>query len=218
MITKTVYQPIGSLMSGKAVGNELDVGACSGLFPGDFVSIGCGNICAVDRLKSLDGSGIAIVSGSYRGAVTVQKLANLSGCWLELEVTPPSPISVGLICATPKGVLLDRNFPECALGRELSVNGKTLGSILGATVLSDGRSVISVSNPIAIEGVGVASVGGLTKVKGQRIGDSPFVTIAAELPIVGDLKLSLKQGWRSRKACIPDMVSYSKILCQGSIG
>ena len=215
-ISKTFYQPIGSPLHGISAGSEIATNTC-GLTVGMFLSIAIDQCCEVDRVKSVGTDGTIQTYGTRSGKVTIQPMADLSGCWLQIEVNPPEPISVGLICATPNGVLLDRSFPECALGRSLSVNGKSLGNILGAAVMPDGRSVLSVSTPMKIEGVGVAHAGQSTTLKGKRSGHSPFVTVSGAIPEIGNAKMTLLQGWRSAKPCIPDTISYSKVLCNGAL-
>ena len=213
-ISKTFYQPIGGVLHGISAGSEIAVNTC-GLSAGMFLSIAIDQCCEVDRVKSVGTDGTIKTYGNRSGKVTVQAMADLSGCWLQIDVIPPEPISVGLICASPNGVLLDRSFPECALGRSLTVNGKPLGDILGAAVMPDGRSVLSVSTPIKIEGVGVAHAGRSLTLKGKRSGHSPFVTVSGSIPEIGNAKMTLLQGWRSAKSCIPDTISYSKVLCSG---
>ena len=215
-ISKTFYQPIGGALSGISSGSEIALKTC-GLSVGMFLSIAIDQCCEVDRVKSVGSDGTIRTYGKRSGNVTVQPMADLSGCWLQIEVTPPDPISIGLICATSKGVLLDRSFPECALGRSLSVDGQSLGNILGAAVMPDGRSVLSVSSPIKVDGVGVAHAGQSIKLKGRRSGHSPFVTVSGSIPEIGTAKMLLLQGYRSVKDCIPDTISYSKVLCNGAL-
>ena len=216
-ISKTFYQPIGLPFTGKSAGSEIAPSSTCGLYPGLFLSISIAQCCEVDRVKSVNPDGTFLTYGSRTGDVTIQPLADLSGCWLQLDVTPPPSISLGIVCASPKGVLLDRSFPECAMGRLLSVGSTSLGSILGATVMPDGRSVLSVENPVKVDGVGVASVGNAQSIKGKRSGRSPFVTLNGSIPTIGTAKLSLFQGWRSSKPCIPDVISYGKTLCEGEL-
>lgn len=216
-ISKTFYQPIGLPFTGTSAGFEISPSSMCGLYPGLFISISVGQCCEVDRVKTVNPDGTFLTYGSRSGAVTIQPLANLSGCWLQLDVTPPPPISLGIVCASPKGVLLDRSFPECAMGRSLSVGPVSLGLILGATVMPDGRSVLSVENPVKADGVGVASLGSTQSVKGRRSGHSPFVTLNGSIPTTGTAKLSLFQGWRSSKSCIPDVISYGKTLFEGEL-
>ena len=138
-IAKTYCQPIGVPLVGNAVGTEIALDQTCGFYPGLFLSIAFGQCCEVDRVKSVTTDGTITTFGSRTGSVVVQRLADLSGCWLQLEVTPPEDISLGIVCASSNGVLLDRSFPECALGRSLSVEGRSLGSILGASVMPDGN-------------------------------------------------------------------------------
>lgn len=216
-ISKTFYQPIGLPFMGKSAGSEIAPSSTCGLYPGLFLSISIAQCCEVDRVKAVNADGTFLTYGSRTGDVTIQPLADLSGCWLQLDVTPPPAISLGIVCASPKGVLLDRGFPECAMGRSLSVGSTFLGSILGATVMPDGRSVLSVENPVKVDGVGVASVGTAQSVKGKRSGHSPFVTLNGSIPTIGTAKLSLFQGWQSSKGCIPDVISYGKTLFEGEL-
>ena len=217
-ITKTFHQPIGEAFFGVSVDDEIDLaGTTAGLYPGMFLSVGICQSCEVDRVKSVHEDGTIRTYGRRTGCVTVQPLANLSGCWLQLDVMPLPPISVGIVCSSANGVLLDRSFPECALGRELEVNGNNMGLIRGASVLPGGRSVISVEYPAIAEGVGVATAGQFVSFKGKRVGNSPFVTLTARLPESGTVRLSLMQGWRSSKDCIEDVISYSKTLCEGAL-
>ena len=217
-ITKTFHQPIGRAFLGRAVDDEIDLdGTTAGLYPGMFLSVAICQSCEVDRVKSVHEDGTIRTYGRRTGCVTVQPLANLSGCWLQLDVMPLPPISVGIVCASAGGVLLDRSFPECALGRELEVNGDSMGLIRGASVLPGGRSVISVEYPAVAEGVGVAISGKPLTFKGRRVGHNPFATITATIPESGTVRLSLRQGWRSSKDCIEDVISYSKTLCEGAL-
>ena len=215
-ITKTIYQPLGSPVTGKASATEIDLGSNSCLSPGTFVSISHDGCCEVDRvITSIDG--LVTVSGSYNGLVTVQALADLSGCWLELTTNPLDPISLGIVCATEAGVLLDRRIDPCVVGRSLMVNGTSLGIIYGAAVLADGRSVLSTDKRQKIEGVGVATAGFSTVQKGARVNGSPFATISAQMPSSGSMALYLRQGWQSSKSCVADVISYSELLCSGAI-
>ena len=216
-ITKTIYQPLGYPVTGKASASEIDLGSSSCLSPGTFVSISHSGCCEVDRvITSIDG--LVTVSGKYNGPVTVQALADLSGCWLELTTQPLDPISLGIVCATEAGVLLVRKIDPCVVGRSLMVNGTSLGIIHGAAVLADGRSVLSTDKRQKIEGVGIATAGSSTVQKGARVQGSPFATISAQMPSSGSMALYLRQGWQSSKACVADVISYSELLCSGAIG
>jgi hypothetical protein len=217
---KTFTQPIGSPITATISGNELALDQSCGIYAGDFLNITIGGCCVVDRVKSIRGDGLIQLTGTGYGAssVTVQKLANLSGFWLQVDTTPPPPISLGIACSGPEGLLLDRGFPECALGRTLTINGQSLGTVLGAVVLGDGRSVVSVSNPKKLSGVAVASVEAPRSIKSATAGASPFLSLNATLPDSGEAVLSLRQGWRSSKSCIPDVITYSKTLCRSALG
>jgi hypothetical protein len=217
---RTFTQPIGPLLSATISGAELALDRSCGVYVGDFLNITIGGCCVVDRVKSIGSDGLIQLTGTGYGVspVVVQKLATLSGFWLQVDTTPPPPISLGIACSGPDGLLLDRVFPECALGRTLTINGQSLGTVLGAVVLGDGRSVVSVSNPKKLSGVAVASVDTPRSIKSATAGDSPFLSLNATLPDSGEATLSLRQGWRSSKACIPDVITYSRTLCRSALG
>jgi hypothetical protein len=217
---KTFTQPIGSPLSATISGDELALDHYCGIYAGDFLSLTIGGCCIVDRVKSIGSDGLIKLTGSgYEVAcVAIQRLANLSGFWLQVDITPPPPISLGIACSGPEGLLLDRAFPECALGRTLTINGQSLGTVLGAVVLADGRSVVSVSSPKKLSGVAVASAEAPRVIKGAISGASPFLTLNATLPTSGEAILSLRQGWRSSKDCIPDVINFCKPLCRSALG
>ena len=215
-ISKTIYQPLGSPVTGVAKGQEIDLGKSTPFSPNTFVSIAHDGTCEVDRIASVS-NGVVTVAGDYSGSVTVQALADLSGCWLQVDTVPLPPVSLGIICGSAAGMLLDRPVDECVAGRSLIVNGRDFGIIHGAAVIAGNRAILSVTNPSKIEGVAIAAAGQPQSLQGPRVNGSPFATINVSLPASGSMVLSLRQGWQSTKACIADVVTYSEVLCAGDL-
>jgi hypothetical protein len=211
MLTKTIHQPLGLPVSGVASGTEIMV---QGDFKaGDWLSVSHNGRCDVDRVIAATPGAITVAASYPNGPISLQRLADMSGFWLQLDTCPLDPVSLGVLCSNGTGMLLDRPVDPSVIGRTLEVNGVSFGKILGAAVMAGNRALLSVEKPGKVEGVAIATAGNPSTHKGPRSGSTPFVSISAPTPRSGSYTLTLNQGWQSAKACIPDAINYSQKLC-----
>jgi hypothetical protein len=205
--TYSYNQPTAEPIPGVGGGNDIQMQP-SCLRPGDWVTVS--PCCGVDQVVAVLAHGITL-QGTYSGPVSVQPLANLSGFWLQADIKRQPEISLGLVCATKNGALLDRPLPECAIGRRLRVSGRDLGIIISAAVLPDSRTMMYTDGLIEVKGVGSAFAGPDYCVAGPT-GVGPTLTLAFDMPDDSAGTVAVLRGWKSTTSNLPPVIDFRKEL------
>lgn len=223
-LSTSAHFTMGGILRGKASSPTtvaLESAPC--LSPGHQVAVcataGCPSLLSV---TATEGKELTLTGGLLPVGedLTVQAIANLSGFWLELRISPCPPASIGLGCASPKGIAIDRGVPPAFIGQPLQIAGVEAGVITGVVSDTQGQSLVQTDRVVAAtaKGVAIAGYSGPAPVYqgAAAIGTTAHLTWKPVDRLSGSFSLSLVRGWKGDTSrCIPDVIDWSTVLASG---